>query len=211
MSDNKPPVSAKPGGGGWFGRLLEMSPVQSAWTKVVLIAVFFGVMLLVAPGLFGLESSSQPKGSTPVLAPSAPLSADELTRLEREYEATLEQRLSRIADAGQVSVTVSLRNGPTITPVTDVKKTGSRTTEKDNAGSSRVTDSTEENVTNVMTKDGGAGGLAVRTRSRPEFAGVLIVAEGARNQTVRARLFEAAKIALGISPELIDVEAAAGR
>ncbi|HEY3367653.1 MAG TPA: hypothetical protein VGK74_21550 [Symbiobacteriaceae bacterium] len=193
---------------------LELNPKQVGWIKVVAVGLAVGILLLQANSLFGLtDDSKRPKGATEVSGtPSVATSPDELAQLQRDLEHNLEGILAKMKGAGGVSVAIALKSGQIVTPVTDTRKQTTTTNEKTTEGSSRAQTTTEEDVTNVVAKGTGVSGdLAVMKRSRAEIAGVLIVADGARSQAVKGLLFQAARTALGVSPELIQVVAAEGR
>ncbi|MGE5674250.1 MAG: hypothetical protein ACM3XM_10210 [Mycobacterium leprae] len=187
--------------------LIGLKPNQTSMLKFIALGVAVGILLLYAPTLFGVASGpKQPSGATLV---SASVEQDELARLERDEAAKLADTLSLIDGAGKVHVVVSMETGPTITPLTDRKTQTTTQTEKDTAGSTRQTTSQQEDVTTVTTKGGTNDAPAVGKRIRPQIAGVLIVAEGAREKGVQAKLHAAAVTALGISADKIRVEAAA--
>ena len=68
-----------------------------------------------------------------------------------------------------------------------------------------------DDQSNVMSKDLNQDLPAVASRSRAEVAGVLIVAEGARDVRIRARLLDAAMVALNVPANRIQVVPADGR
>lgn len=206
-------MTEKVGEGGWAERLakgLGMKPQQANLVKLLAVAIALGILFLNAGELFGVVDQGQrPQGATEVSTPrGAP--QDELARMEEEMARTLERTLSRILGAGEVQVSVMLEAGPTITAIPDTRVDKNTTTETATDGSRRETQSTNTTTTNVVTKAGGNDSLAVMKRSRAQIAGVLIVADGARSATVRARIHEAAVVALGISPNRIAVVPAKG-
>jgi len=203
-----------PAKSGWAARLagmLGLGPQHANTVKLVAVAMALGVLFLNAGDLFGIVGSSKPPaGATEVSAPpGAP--QDELTRMESDLAHNLERTLSLIAGAGTVQVSVMLEAGPTVTAITDSKvdKTTTRETAEDKSTRETVTTNTSQN--NVMVKSGNTDALAVAKKSRAQIAGVLIVADGARSATVRARLHSAAVTALGISANRITVVPANGR
>lgn len=194
----------------WLGRLGQMvglKPQQAGVVKILAAGLFIGILFIQAPAFFGVgenSSSQRPPDATEVTAPADP-PRDELSRMEREIAGNLERTLSRIAGAGEVHVSVTLAAGPRVTPLTNVREDKTTTKEDATDGSRRTTDTTSRDVTNVMTKNGSADVPAVASRSRAEIAGVLIVAQGARDATVRANLFYAAAGELGIPAHRVTV------
>lgn len=201
-------MSEKSGGEDLSARLsqfLNQKGMQAAVTRWLVVGLFVGVLFLKAGDLFGVsEPKGPPPGSVEVsAAPGAP--QDDLVRMEREIGQGLERTLSMVDGAGVVRVTVMLEAGPAIAAVADIRE--DRTTTKETAAdnSTREIITTNKTTTHVMSRSGGGDSPAVARKSRATIAGVLIVAEGARSDSVRARLHRAAVTALGISANRITV------
>lgn len=198
---------------GWWTRLAEalgLKPQQANLVKLVAIGLTLGLLFLNAGDLFGVDTGTEPRNATQVVA-DAGVPRDELSAIEAEAAARLERILASVAGAGAVRVTVTLETGPAVSAVADSRVEKTTTREKAADESTRVTESENTQITHVTTGQGSGGALAVMKKSRAQIAGVLIVAEGARNDVVRARLHEAAWTALGISPNRISVMPAGGR
>jgi stage III sporulation protein AG len=81
---------------------------------------------------------------------------------------------------------------------------GSKTTqEKDQGGGTRVT--TENTDTNqlVLIREGAGENPVVEQEQAAKVAGVLVVADGAGNPEVKANLFQAVRVSLGVEPQKI--------
>jgi stage III sporulation protein AG len=85
--------------------------------------------------------------------------------------------------------------------------TGKKTTqERDQTGGTRLTTEDTSSGQLVMNRSGTGGEQPVVERAAaPQVAGVLVVAEGASEARVKAKLFEATRVALGIEPQNIMV------
>lgn len=206
MSEQK-----KPDQPGWIEQILTglgFKPGQAKMVQWLAVALFLGILFLSAGSLFGLETDSsskeQPPGATLVTGPVRG-EEDELTRLERRIAGDLEQRLSLIQGAGAVRVLVTLESGPTIEVVKDTSVDTSTTTEKAADNSTRETQTTNTNHDHVFYRDGSAERPVIARTGRPQIAGVLIVAEGARSAQIRARLLDAAVVALKVPAHRIEV------
>lgn len=204
-----------PAGPGWFETQLAklgFSKSQYGLIKVLAIGLAIGVLLLQAGDLFGLETGLQaeerPPNATLVTAPPGG-EEDELTRLERRMAADLEEKLALINGAGKVRVMVTLETGPTIDVVKNTTVDQSTTTEKAADDSTRQTDSTNTRQDHVFYREGSAERPVVARTNRPEIAGVLVVAEGAREARIRARLLDAAMVALKVPANRVEVMPAA--
>jgi stage III sporulation protein AG len=197
----------------WLGRLgasLGLKPQHAGLIKIVAAGLFIGILFLSAPTLFGVgESNSpgRPPSATEVAAPADVTAREELTRLEQEMSTTLERSLSVIDGAGKVHVAITLSAGPRIDPLTNERTERTTTTEKAQDNSQRTQETTTRDTTNVMTKDGSRDVPAAAARIAAKIAGVLIVADGARDATVRARLHQAAVTELSIPAHRVVVEA----
>ncbi|MEW6540211.1 MAG: hypothetical protein AB1402_01170 [Bacillota bacterium] len=174
---------------------------------VLLLLAALGVFLLLL-GHLDL-GASRPAVPVDALAPTEPEGSPPKARLqiqsEEEYLArTLEVMLRQISGAGLVDVVVRLEESTTSEYALN-QTIGRRVTdEKDPAGSVRVT--TEENDTGnlvVVRGDGGSETPVVERETAPRVAGVLVVAEGARNPQIKAELFRATRVALGVEPHRI--------
>lgn len=178
--------------------------------KVLLFALgLLGVILLVFGSYWGgREPVSDP---VPVGIPqpepedSRGYTASLQTQAEEEYLADrLEGMLGQINGVGAVDVTVRLE-GSTVSEYAVNTTTGKRVTdENDQDGARRVTTDENENgqVVVVRGEDGYESPVVEREVS-PVVAGVLVVAEGARDPAIKAQLFHAAQTALGVEPHKI--------
>lgn len=210
MSDEQ---KQPPSEGGWSRLLgLGLTKEQAKVVPMLAVLLFIGILLLQAGKLFGVESSGssdRPPGATLVTAPAWG-EEDELTRQERRLALELEEKLAIIRGAGKVRVMVTLESGPTIEVVKNTTVDQSTTTEKASDNSTRETQSTNTRNDNVFYRDGSAERPVVSRTSRPEIAGVLVVAEGARDARIRAQLLDATMVALKLPANRIEVVPADG-
>lgn len=178
--------------------------------KVLLFALgLLGVILLVFGSYWGGRepvSNPVPVGtSQPEPEASRGPAASLQTQSEEEYlAARLESMLAQINGVGEVDVTVRLE-GSTVSEYAVNTTTGKRVTnENDQDGTHRVTTDENENgqVVVVRGSDGYEAPVVEREVS-PAVAGVLVVAEGARDPEIKAKLFQAAQTALGAEPHKI--------
>ncbi len=200
---------------GWFSLLMERAGITQknvGVVKMLAIGLALGILFLQAGDWFGIETRSSggeegPPNATLVTGP-ARSDDDELSRLERKIALDLEEKLSLIQGAGAVKVLVTLEAGPTIDVIKNTTVDSSVTTEKAADDSTRETQSTNTRQDHVFYRDGSAERPVVARTSRPEIAGVLIVAEGAQSARIRAQLLDAAMVALNIPANRIEVVAA---
>ena len=83
--------------------------------------------------------------------------------------------------------------------------TGKKTTqERDQTGGTRLTTEDSGSDQLVMNRsENGEERPVVEREVAPQVAGVLVVAEGAGDSRIKARLFEATRVALGVDPQKI--------
>lgn len=209
MGDEK---EKKPEEKGWFETWLNkygLTKGQAGIIKVVAVGLAIGILFLQAGELLGVETGSQseeePPGATLVTGPIRGEEENELTRLERAMALELEEKLSLIGGAGQVRVMLTLEAGPTIDVVKNTTIDQSTTTEKASDSSTRQTESTNTRGEHVFYRDGSAERPVISRTSRPQVAGVLVVAEGARDARIRARLLDATMVALKVPAHRIQI------
>lgn len=180
---------------------------------LLLGAALLGVFLMLAGGSGSGRGSAEPEQAPPGArtvengtreAASAVDSV--MTAEERVLAAELQRMLEQIAGAGRVEVTVQLATS-THKDYAINSDTGLKTTEEQdqNGGTRRITENTDS-ATVVITGTGqGLEQPVVRREVAPVVAGVLVVAEGAGTPRVKADLFRAVQVALGVQPHKIMV------
>lgn len=123
-----------------------------------------------------------------------------------DLAADLEQILSQVEGAGAVEVSLTLSSDGIKNYARNTKNEHRDTQEADNVGGDR--NIVEENQTSDIAISGGAALLV--EDSAPEVVGVLVVADGAVNNTIKERLTNATATLLNISPYQVRVEARKG-
>lgn len=124
------------------------------------------------------------------------LSEDYITRLEERLVKTL----SKIDGAGEVSVFVSIESGGEKVLATDMKTESQETTEENQSESRHQK---EESVV-LSEKDSGQSPYIIEEKM-PVPSGVLVIAEGAKNENVKLEIYEAVKALFGLSAHRIKV------
>jgi stage III sporulation protein AG len=116
-----------------------------------------------------------------------------------ELENRLKEILSKIQDAGKVSVMITLKSGSEIIPAKDESITDKTTDEKDVEGGTRAIN--EKNTSDqvvFMNDQGGTSKPLVLKEINPDIKGVIIVAEGANDPRVKLQLTEAVQTVLDV-------------
>ena len=209
MSEQKTPGRGPFSPLGWLG--LGLTREQAKLVPLIAVLLFIGILMLQSGELFGVDSGGTPVDPAPGSSLVGPVrEEDELTRLERQKAAELETMLGQIEGAGRVRVMVTLAAGPAIQVVKNTTVDQSTTTEEAADSSTRRTESINTREDHVFTRNGSAEQPVIAQTSAPEIAGVLIVADGARDVRIRARLLDAAMVALNIPANRIQVVPAGG-
>lgn len=161
----------------------------------LLLAVGLGLLLVrpPAPHKSGAAAETQ-AAATPV----APASPDPVAAQEESIDRALAALLEQIPGAGRVQVHVTLSGTESQRLATDTTTSKTTTTERDNQGGTRtvVEETTSDKV--VLGHSGsGDAPLPVQT-ARPEIVGVLVVASGASDPSIRAALTQAVAVGLGV-------------
>lgn len=111
---------------------------------------------------------------------------------ENQIEKRLEKVLEKVEGAGKVSVFVSLEDYGATDYAKDLKE---KTKESQK----------ESEQTTVMQGSGSAATPVVSRTSSPKVKGVIVVAQGAKNEYVKANLAAAVESALAIMPHRIKI------
>jgi len=106
-----------------------------------------------------------------------------------ETEKKLKSILSQIQGVGKIDVMITYATTRENVPAYDIKKSQSKTLEKDSEGGTRDT-SQEEYDSTIAYEDSENGGRepVIIKELQPEIKGVLVVAEGADRIEVRERI-----------------------
>ncbi len=173
---------------------------------LILALVVFGSAGLISFGKSGdtLQTSAVAKTSTvPVQSESTKLNS-----LERDLENKLQTTLSRMNGVGQVVVSVSLFSGLKSNYARNENVTKRTSKETDKASGTRETTEVTEN--NQLVMPSGTTQPVMVMEERPQVAGVLVIAEGAKDPRIKEEIHTALKILLDIPATKITVEAMGG-
>ncbi|MDK2820088.1 MAG: stage sporulation protein [Clostridia bacterium] len=191
----------------WPGFKLPKQPPGYLW--LALAAVIIG-SLLISLGNFSKDNQSH-VGQLSAQSVNPTIRSGQETDLmatAREMEAQLQGILEKISGAGKVSVRVSLKASPLKEFATNERTTRHNVEENDQSGGTRITTDIDTDAQLVMARSGnvGAGEVPVVERElHPEIMGVVVVAEGANDALVRARLSQAVGTLWGLALHQIRV------
>lgn len=164
-----------------------------------------GVIMLVFSGVGGGKTTAKQSSSpeNPV-TPAREQTKSGMSAEEDQLSKKLCEMLKQVEGAGRVEVSVRM-SGSTRAAYAVNTTTGKKTTqERDQSGGTRLTTEDSGSGQLVMNRSGAGGEQpVVEWEIAPQVAGVLVVADGAGEARVRAKLFEATRVALGIEPQKI--------
>ncbi|MHB8758178.1 MAG: stage III sporulation protein AG [Bacillota bacterium] len=195
----------------YLGKLLGLKPGQLKVSSRIILLLLLGLALILAGTLFNRPkpSSSEPTASdTPQTVTVAGALDDPkgYAEYEKYLNAELERVLSLIDGAGRVTVSVTLESGPRYDYAMNENTTERNTEEKDKSGGSRLITEIVRSLQMVLTRQGtGPEKPVLRQIERPVVRGVLVVAPGAADSRVRARLTEAVQTFLSIPAHRVQV------
>lgn len=123
---------------------------------------------------------------------------------KKTNEQRLEEVLSSIKGAGEVKVMITyFSSDETVTAMNSQKQT-SITTETTENGT-KTSQTTVENSTPMTVGSGGSESAFVLKNNEPEIKGVIVVAQGAQNLSVRLELEKAVETVLQILPSQVEI------
>lgn len=191
------------------GKRLSLGRVSNLWWLLIMLGG--GVALLILTGSFVNPSASNTTHSEP---PKETVQNDDsLTKAEKELELRLERILGAVEGAGSVKVTVTLSSGEENVFAQNLNKQNRVIEEKDQAGGNRKTTEISEQGSLVFaeTLNGGKNDPVIVKTKSPEVAGVLVLAEGAKDPELRETLAQAVETLLNIPSYKVTVLAKESR
>ena len=122
-----------------------------------------------------------------------------------ELEVKVEKILSQINGAGEVKVMITYESGTEIVPFTDVKRSDDVIDERDSAGGIRKTNQTSYESSIVYEEGNGVKKPIIVKEVYPKVKGVVVVADGGGDLTVRENLLRAVQVLLDVPVHKVQV------
>lgn len=164
--------------------------------KKVEIGVYLGIGLLIALLYFTGLNSGGASGALADSADSKAPSANAGEPSERSDETRLQEALSKIRGAGDVSVMLTYENGRELVPA--------YSTDTQSSKSGEVVSENESTRPITVMKSGQEEAMVLK-EVEPRIRGVIVIAEGADDIKVRMDLLRAVSKVLAIELERIEV------
>lgn len=192
--------------GEWAAKAKRLWPSQLIQDGVInmrlILIGLLGVGLLVAGGVFDRQ---QPKESTVSGKDTKPPAAVINRSYEDILEAKLANVLSQVKGAGSVAISITLENTGSQEHAKNVIKENKTIQEKDTGGGVRTTTESKESEQILMSRENGADHPVMVKETKPSIKGILVIAEGAGDSTVKANLTKAVEAGMGVAPYKITV------
>lgn len=130
----------------------------------------------------------------------------ELTE-EDVLESKLKTILENMRGVGQVEVMITLEMGSEIIPASNIVQSYDTTEENDSNGGVRVmtSQSSTQNIVISNNNSGTSQKPIVLKEIKPQINGVIVVAEGADDIEVKAKLYEAVKTVLQVPGHKVQI------
>jgi stage III sporulation protein AG len=171
-------------------------------SKLVVIGII-GILLVLASSLFD-GSVKNRQAALPDDTVKAP-PASSTRSVEEALEAKLANLLSQVQGAGAVVVNVTLENSAAADFAKNVTRESKTIQENDNSGGIRTTTENKESEQILLGKENGTDKPVMISETKPVIKGVLVIAEGAADSTVKNNLTQAVETGLGIAAYKVTV------
>ncbi|HZK85411.1 MAG TPA: stage III sporulation protein AH [Desulfosporosinus sp.] len=171
--------------------------------------MLIGLVVLITIGMsliyFGKGPATPVQGVLSKSVQANPMSGSttKIGVLEKELESKLQANLLQMEGAGKVEVSVTFATGLKTVYARNENVTKRTATESDKVGGTRETTEVTEN--NQVVMPSGSSIPVMVMEDRPEIAGVMIIAEGARDAKVREGIHTAVQTLLNIPGTKITV------
>jgi stage III sporulation protein AG len=207
--------------GAWFKKLEELLSGGPGGTRRIKTFRWLVLVGLIGCGLMILNSFSflHIKDVNPIQQGASPPSEDSKPAFggsvgkeqasfrdyEQAYEGKLREILTKIVGVGEVEVMVTIDSTEELQVEKNTKDTQQVTNEKGNNGETRhITDVSRSSDAVIMNQSGDDTPLVVKT-TKPKIRGVVVVAKGAENATVKKLISDAVERGLDVPAHRISV------
>ena len=165
--------------------------------SLLTLAVICGIALIAMSGLEDKAISSKDEVNNKI-------TQEELSN--ESSKATLEEKLknilSQIEGAGEVDVMITYESSEEIQPAFDTNTTTEETKEVDQQGGERTVTTSSENKTMITSSSNEP--IVIKT-NQPKINGVIVVATGAKDLTVKETLYSAVQTALQVQGHQVEI------
>lgn len=187
----------------WLSGILPSQLLNAGVVNTRLIGLgLLGIILLIVGGVYDQLATTPNQNTQEETVKNMPA-------VNRSYEEALESKignlLAQVKGAGAVSVSITLEKSSKQEHARNITKETKTIQEKDNTGGIRTTTESKESEQVLLSKENGADKPVIVQEYKPVIKGVLVVAEGAYDSTVKSSLTRAVGAGLGIPAYKITV------
>jgi len=169
------------------------------FVRNILVLLIIGVMVFILADIMG---SGRNKEANIIKS----VNDESYNNMPNDYTTVLERKLedilSRLKGVGEVKVMITLEETEEVVPAFNTTKNNETTKETDSQGGTR--EIIREDMT-IQVVTGDEGSPIVLKEIKPTIRGVIVIAEGADDLSVKEMLYEAVKTALGIPGNRVEV------
>lgn len=122
-----------------------------------------------------------------------------------DLEKRLENILSQVEGAGEVSVMLSYSSTSQTVPMYDESESSTVTEETDNAGGQRKVSQSDYKKNVVYKEEGSQKEPITQTIKTPEITGVIVICDGAKSPTIKADITNAVSAVTAVATHKIQV------
>lgn len=119
-----------------------------------------------------------------------------------ELEKRLESILSKISGVGKVSVLLTYKESGSIVPIYNLNSSKIDTEEKDNSGSSKLTENESIQKDVIISENNG---VVIEKTLMPIVEGAIVIAEGGSNTNIKSNIISAVEAVTGVKTHKIQV------
>lgn len=171
----------------------------------LLILFLVGVLLLVIAIPTGSKKSGEEQSDALVSGSEKSASSDQ-NAYAAYMERHLEDVLSELSGAGEVTVMITLKSSGQKVIEKDTEASSEVVTESDSQGGTRSTKNTSHGESTVYSGDGSQSQVPyVSEEKAPEVEGVVVLAQGGGDSVVKQNITEAVQALFGIDTHKIRI------
>ncbi|MDF2960027.1 MAG: stage sporulation protein [Paenibacillus sp.] len=153
----------------------------------------------------GTGRASPPETDKPAFGSTVSKEQNKFQEYEEAYESQLKDILTKIVGVGEAEVLVTIESTEEMAVERNTKETQQVTNEKDQHGATRhITDVSRDGEVVLYEVSGGKQPLVLKM-IKPKIRGVLVVAKGAENLTVKKMITEAVERGLDVPANRISI------
>ncbi len=179
--------------------------VSKKYVANILVIIAMAIMALIVSGDFLFKDTTVKNNNGGSSGQQLVMQQSQIKSEEEVEEDRLKKILETIKGAGEVEVMITFEMGSEIIPAINTVESVEITEEKDSNGGTRTVNTQNKNNSTVITNDTSGNKPVVIKEIKPQVKGVIVVAEGAEDIEVKAKLYEAVKTVLQIPGHRVQV------